>query len=125
MRTPPRVEERLTQEGASRNPPARERRFRDGAGAPPQPAEGPGTGAPPQPAEGSQPRGLRQGARTGTWALGLVVLLAASVVVAVTIGPVGLSPADVWASILAHLGIGEPTLSPVVEEGRQARHEAR
>jgi iron complex transport system permease protein len=41
------------------------------------------------------------------------VLLAASVVVAVTIGPAGLSPADVWASVLAHLGIGEPTLSPL------------
>ena len=30
-----------------------------------------------------------------------------------TIGPAGLSPADVWASVLAHLGIGEPTLSPL------------
>ncbi|WP_395245195.1 putative F420-0 ABC transporter permease subunit [Agromyces sp. MMS24-K17] len=40
-----------------------------------------------------------------------VVLLAASIVVAVTIGPAGLSPADVLASIGAHLGMGEPTLS--------------
>ena len=53
------------------------------------------------------------GLRTGAWAVGLAVLLAASVVVAVTIGPAGLSPADVWASVLAHLGIGEPTLSPL------------
>lgn len=53
------------------------------------------------------------GARTAVWAVGLGVLLAASVVIAVTIGPAGLSPADVWASVLAHLGIGEPTLSPL------------
>jgi iron complex transport system permease protein len=33
--------------------------------------------------------------------------------VAVTVGPAGLSPADVWASVLAHLGIGEPTLTPL------------
>jgi iron complex transport system permease protein len=43
----------------------------------------------------------------------LAVLLAASVVVAVTIGPAGLAPADVFASVLAHLGLGEPTLSPL------------
>lgn len=55
----------------------------------------------------------RTGLRTGAWALALGVLLAASVVAAVTIGPAGLSPADVWASVLAHLGIGEPTLSPL------------
>jgi iron complex transport system permease protein len=45
--------------------------------------------------------------------VGLTVLLAASVIVAVTIGPASLSPADVWASVLAHLGIGEPTLTPL------------
>jgi len=59
------------------------------------------------------PRRTRTGLRTGAWAAALGVLLAASVVVAVTIGPAGLSPADVWASVLAHLGIGEPTLSPL------------
>lgn len=53
------------------------------------------------------------GVRTAAWAVGLAVLLAASVVTAVAIGPAGLSPADVWASVLAHLGIGEPTLSPL------------
>ena len=53
------------------------------------------------------------GLRTGAWAAGLIVLLGASVIVAVTIGPAGLAPADVFASIAAHLGIGEPTLSPL------------
>ena len=59
------------------------------------------------------PAAARTGLRTGAWATGLGLLLVASVVVAVTIGPAGLSPADVWASVLAHLGIGEPTLSPL------------
>ncbi|WP_425545878.1 putative F420-0 ABC transporter permease subunit [Agromyces neolithicus] len=45
--------------------------------------------------------------------MGLIVLLGASVIVAVTIGPAALAPADVFASIAAHLGIGEPTLSPL------------
>jgi iron complex transport system permease protein len=45
--------------------------------------------------------------------VGLTLLLAASVIVAVTVGPAGLSPADVWASVLAHLGVGEPTLTPL------------
>lgn len=45
--------------------------------------------------------------------LALVGLLAASVVLAVTIGPAGLAPADVLASIAAHLGLGEATLSPL------------
>ncbi|GAA1763143.1 putative F420-0 ABC transporter permease subunit [Agromyces humatus] len=95
MTHPPRVEERPTKEDASRN--RRERpRFRDGAGAPPQLAH---------PA--------RRGLRTGAWAVGLVALLGASVIVAVAIGPAGLAPADVFASIAAHLGIGEPTLSPL------------
>ena len=57
--------------------------------------------------------GASSGIRTGAWAVGLTVLLAASVIVAVTIGPASLSPADVWASVLAHLGIGEPTLTPL------------
>jgi len=51
--------------------------------------------------------------RTTASAVALGVLLAASVIAAVTIGPAGLSPADVWASVLAHLGIGEPTLPPL------------
>ncbi len=67
-------------------------------------------GRPPRP---TGPARARTGLRTGAWAAGLGLLLVASVVVAVTIGPAGLSPADVWASVLAHLGIGEPTLSPL------------
>ncbi|GAA1795323.1 putative F420-0 ABC transporter permease subunit [Agromyces lapidis] len=39
--------------------------------------------------------------------------LAVSIVVAVTIGPAALSPADVLASVAAHLGFGEATLSPL------------
>lgn len=55
----------------------------------------------------------RRTATAITAGLVLAVLLAASVVVAVTIGPAGLAPADVLASVLAHLGLGEPTLSPL------------
>jgi iron complex transport system permease protein len=74
-----------------------------------------------EPSAGTQAQGERKtrggagdgGVRTAAWAVGLAVLLAASVVTAVAIGPAGLSPADVWASVLAHLGIGEPTLSPL------------
>ena len=73
---------------------------------------GPGTDA-ARPPRTTEPARARTGLRTGAWAAGLGLLLVASVVVAVTIGPAGLSPADVWASVLAHLGIGEPTLSPL------------
>lgn len=61
---------------------------------------------PPQPAK-------RRRGRTAAWAVALGVLLAASVVAAVTIGPAGLAPADVIASVAAHLGFGEPTLTPL------------
>ncbi|WP_082468194.1 putative F420-0 ABC transporter permease subunit [Leifsonia sp. Leaf264] len=50
---------------------------------------------------------------TAVWAVGLSLLLIVSIVLAVTIGPAGLTAGDVWASILSHLGIGEPTLSPL------------
>lgn len=73
---------------------------------------GPDTDA-AHPTRPTEPARARTGLRTGAWAAGLGLLLVASVVVAVTIGPAGLSPADVWASVLAHLGIGEPTLSPL------------
>jgi iron complex transport system permease protein len=59
-----------------------------------------------------QPAKRRHG-RTAAWAVALGVLLAASVIAAVTIGPAGLAPSDVVASVAAHLGIGEPTLSPL------------
>ncbi|MEH0639361.1 iron chelate uptake ABC transporter family permease subunit [Streptomyces bottropensis] len=39
--------------------------------------------------------------------------LLASVAVAVTIGPADISPDDVWASVAAHLGLGEGTLAPL------------
>ncbi len=55
-------------------------------------------------------------ARTGTIAAILGALLLASIVLAVTIGPAGLSPAEVWGSILRHLGVGgggTPTLTPL------------
>ncbi|MFF2272852.1 putative F420-0 ABC transporter permease subunit [Agromyces sp. NPDC058136] len=51
--------------------------------------------------------------RTLAWGIGLAALLLVSIVVAVTIGPAALSPADVLASVAAHLGFGEPTLSPL------------
>ncbi|WP_022888901.1 putative F420-0 ABC transporter permease subunit [Agromyces italicus] len=53
------------------------------------------------------------GARTLLWGVGLGAALVVSVVVAVTIGPAALSPADVLASVAAHLGFGEATLSPL------------
>lgn len=54
-----------------------------------------------------------RGARTGAAAVVLIVALAASVVVSVTLGPAELSPGEVWGSIVAHLSLGEPTLSPL------------
>ncbi|EMF57576.1 iron chelate uptake ABC transporter family permease subunit [Streptomyces bottropensis] len=39
--------------------------------------------------------------------------LLASVAVAVTIGPADISADDVWASVAAHLGLGEGTLAPL------------
>lgn len=55
----------------------------------------------------------RAGLRTGLAAVVLIVALAASVVISVTLGPADLSAGEVWSSILAHLGLGEPTLSPL------------
>ncbi|MEU7423099.1 iron chelate uptake ABC transporter family permease subunit [Streptomyces sp. NPDC040750] len=43
---------------------------------------------------------------------GLAALLA-SIAVAVTIGPADISTGDVWASVAAHLGLGEATLTPL------------
>ncbi|MCQ9131467.1 FecCD family ABC transporter permease [Streptomyces hilarionis] len=43
---------------------------------------------------------------------GLTALLA-SIAVAVTIGPADISTADVWASVAAHLGLGESGLTPL------------
>ncbi|MGO2746088.1 putative F420-0 ABC transporter permease subunit [Microbacterium sp.] len=66
----------------------------------------------PSPPRTSEPdRRDRSGARTGVWAAGLLVVLGASVVLAVTFGPAQISPGEAWSSILAHLGIGDTTLS--------------
>lgn len=56
---------------------------------------------------------MRRRSATVIWAGVLAVALAASVVIAVTIGPAGLTPADVWASVAAHLGIGQASLDPL------------
>ncbi|MER5515656.1 iron chelate uptake ABC transporter family permease subunit [Streptomyces sp. NPDC002763] len=44
---------------------------------------------------------------------GGVAALLLSVAVAVTIGPADISPGDVWASVAAHLGLGESGLPPL------------
>ncbi|MFD0003867.1 FecCD family ABC transporter permease [Streptomyces sp. NPDC127178] len=51
--------------------------------------------------------------RTPLLTLGGLAALLASVAVAVTIGPADISTADVWASVAAHLGLGEGTLAPL------------
>ncbi|MFF2372318.1 putative F420-0 ABC transporter permease subunit [Agromyces sp. NPDC058110] len=53
------------------------------------------------------------GGRALVWGLLLAAVLAASVIVAVTVGPAPIAPTDVFASIAAHLGFGEPTLSTI------------
>jgi iron complex transport system permease protein len=45
------------------------------------------------------------------WAWALGVALAASIVLAITVGPADVTPLDVWASVLHHLGLGESPLS--------------
>lgn len=77
-------------------------------------APGTGTTRPPAPEAGVSER--RRGGAPGlgvAWGLLLAALLAASVVIAVTIGPASLAPSDVFASIAAHLGFGEATLPPI------------
>ncbi|MYR63492.1 iron ABC transporter permease, partial [Streptomyces sp. SID625] len=44
---------------------------------------------------------------------GGLVALFASIAVAVTIGPADISTRDVWASVAAHLGLGESTSAPL------------
>lgn len=69
----------------------------------------------PSPAREAQNSATRWGgaSRTILWGAGLAALLVVSIVVAVTIGPAALSPADVLASVGAHVGFGESTLSPL------------
>ncbi|WP_240740553.1 putative F420-0 ABC transporter permease subunit [Microbacterium sp. PI-1] len=47
------------------------------------------------------------------WAIALLVVLGLSVVSSVTLGPAAITPSEAWGSILAHLGIGESTLTPL------------
>lgn len=67
------------------------------------------TTRPARRADDAPPRRGRVGVAAGILALAL----AASLVVTVAIGPADLTPAEVWRSLLAHLGFGESTLSPV------------
>ena len=64
-------------------------------------------------AEASVARMPLRAVPTAVWAGVLGVLLVASVVIAVTIGPAALSPADVLSSVLSHLGMGRSSLSPL------------
>ncbi|GAB2517572.1 FecCD family ABC transporter permease [Nocardiopsis aegyptia] len=56
-----------------------------------------------------------RGARQALLTTGGLVLLAASVAVAVTIGPADISTADVWRSASARLGVGDSPLTPLRE----------
>ncbi|MEI5100165.1 iron chelate uptake ABC transporter family permease subunit [Streptomyces sp. PmtG] len=57
--------------------------------------------------------GARGAWRAGLlWTAGLAALLL-SVAVAVTIGPADISVPDVWSAVAAHLGWGEPRLTPL------------
>lgn len=51
------------------------------------------------------------GLRTGAWALALSLIVVASVVISITLGPAQISADEVWGSILARIGIGESTLT--------------
>ncbi|WP_082717212.1 putative F420-0 ABC transporter permease subunit [Microterricola viridarii] len=63
---------------------------------------------------GPASRGSRAGSgRVAAWTALLAVAVVGSIIIAVTIGPAGLAPTDVFASIGAHLGFGEPTLSTI------------
>src|SRR5699024_12079012 len=48
---------------------------------------------------------------TVLWSAALIVVLLASMTVAVTIGPAHLSMGDVWASLAHHAGLGESGLT--------------
>ena len=46
----------------------------------------------------------------------LVLLLLASVTLAITVGPTNITPAEVWGSVLHHLGFGTSPL-PELRDG--------
>jgi len=64
-------------------------------------------------AAGSADRRARGRLRTGAWTLALSVLVIASVVISITLGPAQISAGEVWSSILARIGIGDSTLTPL------------
>lgn len=79
----------------------------------------------PAPAEGAERAGDRdagpalprrpRGGALSWWVAGLLAALAASLVLAVTIGPADIAPADVLASLRHHLGLGGEPLSTIRE----------
>jgi len=61
----------------------------------------------------------RRGARrvpSAAWAAVLAAVLVSSITLAVTVGPADITPAEVWASVAHHLGLGESPLS-VLRDG--------
>nr|WP_033210215.1 iron chelate uptake ABC transporter family permease subunit [Streptomyces bikiniensis] len=56
---------------------------------------------------------MRKGAAVLLGTAAGLALLAASIAVAITIGPARIGVADVWATVAAHLGGGVPELSPI------------
>lgn len=66
---------------------------------------------------GRRGRGGRPGQRGGTlvWGVGLAVALVASISVAITIGPAGLSVAEVWTVVGDRLGWAHSDLTPIRE----------
>lgn len=70
----------------------------------------------------ARPAGIRPGGRRSArripapvWAAVLVILLALSITVAVAIGPASISAADVWGSVLHHLGLGPARLPRLLD----------
>ena len=78
---------------------------RYGRWRPTRPAQ---AGAPTRPAKVGRPT---RPAKVGLAAASLVLLLLASITVAVTIGPADITATDVWAAILHHVGLGSTPLS--------------
>jgi iron complex transport system permease protein len=60
-----------------------------------------------------EPLSPRRRLPSWVWAVVLSVGVAVSIVIAVAIGPANISAADVWGSILHHLGIGASPVNPL------------
>lgn len=67
----------------------------------------------PQAAATPAPRPAASRIPVAVLAAGLVVVLAGSVLLAVTIGPAQITFGEAWRSVFAHLGFGDPTLTPL------------